>query len=299
MKERLYFMKKVIRNLFILALTFVLVFGTNTVASANTKDRNAELHTAYETVLSYAVDNNVPLDMTYDIFVAGYNEQVYSDVQAYINVYYSLLQPQSAAQNSLSNVQTNSLLSSDAQTNLINSSSGGDAWYYNIGTSLPQVPNYSKYKLLSSVQKGDVVYEANAGYGITGHIAIVEGIFNDPSKGSYIRVIEAIEDGVVRSCLDDTRVDDKDVTIYRVKNATTVNTTNAVNFCIGELGSSYNLDFAKDTSSAETDWYCSELVWAAYKNQGINIETSALINEPGVTPRDIARSSNVSSVTFK
>lgn len=68
----------------------------------------------------------------------------------------------------------------------------------------------------------------------------------------------------------------------------------AVEFCIGEIGSSYKLDLAKDTSSSETDWYCSELNWAAYMNQEIDIEAS--IGEPGVTPRDITKYSKATEL---
>ena len=57
------------------------------------------------------------------------------------------------------------------------------------------------------------------------------------------------------------------------------------------------LDFAKDYDSDEEDWYCSELVWAAYKNQGYNIEKSGL-SEPGVTPRDIIRDDDLELVNI-
>jgi len=52
-------------------------------------------------------------------------------------------------------------------------------------------------------------------------------------------------------------------------------------FCVGQLNKSYMIDFKKDTSAAEKDWYCSELVWAGYYIQGIDIETTGLYNEPG------------------
>ncbi|MBQ9862641.1 MAG: hypothetical protein IJM28_01905, partial [Lachnospiraceae bacterium] len=63
------------------------------------------------------------------------------------------------------------------------------------------------------------------------------------------------------------------------------------------LGKKYSLDFAKDTSSSEKDWYCSELVWAAYKNQGIDIEVAGN-GEPGVTPRDLRNSSLTYTVSI-
>ena len=61
-------------------------------------------------------------------------------------------------------------------------------------------------------------------------------------------------------------------------------------FCSIQLNKKYQLDFAKDTSSNELDWYCSELVWAGYMGQGIDIEYrhwTGLRGEPGVSPRDI------------
>ena len=94
-------------------------------------------------------------------------------------------------------------------------------------------------------------------------------------------------------------MDDKDVRIYRVKGATANQKNKAVDFCISQLGKKYFLDLAKNTSKNQKDWYCSELVWAAYKNQGIDIESNDFFNEPGVTPRDIVNSSNTYKVSFK
>lgn len=180
------------------------------------------------------------------------------------------------------------------------SSSSSKKWYYNTGTSLPKTPNYSKYNLSNYLNKGDIIYEKNGGFGITGHIAIVEGRFYDTSKKIYYyRIIEAIDDGVVRSVLDDERIVDKGVSIYRVKSATIEQKNRAVEFCKTQLGKGYFLDFKKDKSANEKDWYCSELVWAAYINQGIDIETTRNINEPGITPRDICNSKFVSHVVFK
>lgn len=274
-------MIKFFKKLLPITLALFMMFSTNTLALAMNNSTDLELESAYKSIMSYADDNNLPVEMTFEDFVNGYEEQEYKNVQEYSNTFYSLLQP---------------------EPSISLSSSGGKAWYYNIGETLPDnaEPDYSRYNLLDTVKKGDIIFEANGGFGITGHIAIVEGLYYNKAKDvTYIRIVEAIDDGVVRSCLDDTRVDDKDVTIYRVSDATTTNKDDAVSFCVGELGSSYNLDFAKDTSSSETDWYCSELVWAAYKNEGINIETTATINEPGVTPRDISRSSEVTSIGFK
>lgn len=150
-------------------------------------------------------------------------------------------------------------------------------------------PDYSKYNLLSTVQKGDLIYEANGGFGISGDIAIVEGFYHNVAHDiTYIRIIEVISDGVCRSLLDD-----KDVSVLRVFGASTTIKNSAVSFCVGELGSSYFLDFPQNTSSSETDWYCAELAWVGYYRQGIDIEREPFLSEPGVTPRDIYNSDQV------
>lgn len=241
-----------------------------------------ELQSAYYDITAYAQENNIPLNLELSTFINEYQSHLYKSVDEYKNVYYTLLIP----------------MADDEPTT---KSSDGSDYYYNIGTSLPSdvTPNYSKYNLLTTVQKGDVIYEANGGFGITGHIAIVEGFYYNAARDiTYIRVIEAISDGVVRSLLDDTRVDDKDAHVLRVYDATASIKNEAVDFCVGEIGSSYFIDFKKDTSSSETDWYCSELVWAGYKNQGIDIECEPFLSEPGVTPRNIYRGDQVYFINF-
>lgn len=260
--------------IFILSFTLTVPVSAQ-VPNSQMSEESTFLNT-YKQLMEYAERNNIPLDMDYETFVMEYQDGHYSSLNDYVKIYYDLLTVQIEAR-----------------------SGGGKQWYYNTGTSLPQRANYSKYNLLSNVQKGDIIFEANGGFGITAHIAIVEGVYYDNvQKQNYIRIIEAIDDGVVRSVLDDQRVDDKDVYVYRVIGATNSTKNNAINFCISQLGKSYSLDFAKDTSISEFDWYCSELVWAAFYNQGIDIETTNIINEPGVTPRDIVNSIKVGRVPF-
>jgi hypothetical protein len=232
----------------------------------------AELQAAYQEFLAYAESLNVPVHITLQDYINCYSPIQYNSVAEFEAAFEMLLSP----------------MPQSTMSTYSSSGSGSDAWYYNIGTSLPSnaTPVYNS-TLYSTVQTGDIVYDANGLWGITGHCAIVEGKFhNNAQNVDYIRVIEAISDGVVRSVLDDTRVSDRQTYIYRVNNASSTAKGNAVNFCINELGSSYWIDFIKHTSSAETSWYCSELVWAAYYNQGYNIEVDTN-DEPGVTPHDI------------
>lgn len=276
-------MKRKFSRLLPVMLVFVMIFSTSVIAYASDKTApygNIELEDAYSRIVTYANENNIELGMTYDDFRNGYAGQSISE---YENSYYSVLLP------------------SPTVATCSSSSGGGRKYYYNTGYSCPSQATYSKYNLLDVVKKGDVIYEAKRGFGITGHIAIVDGIYTRSDGTKYIRLIEAISNsygGVTRSILDDTRVDEKGVTILRVSGATESIKNAAVSFCRGEVGSSYNLDLAKDTSASETDWYCSELVWAAYKNQGIDIEVGGSHGEPGVTPHDIVNSSKTYAVAY-
>ena len=303
MIERRNVMKKVLQRatgvLMVAVLWFSCAFQTQ-----GAPRRPQTLENAYENVMAYAAENGIELSMTFKDFTDNYNGQ---SIELYEQSYYKLLRVDSLANDSFAGKLNSDKFevidfgrgSAEIQSSSSSSSSSGSHnYYYNTGTSCPSSATYSKYKLLSKVQKGDIIYEASGFFGITGHIAVVEGIYSRPGGGQYIRLIEAIDKGVVRSILDDTRIDERDGYVLRVKSATTTQKNNAVSFCVGEVGSKYSLDFAHDTSSSETDWYCSELAWAAYKNQGIDIETTGWLNEPGITPRDIYRSNKVSTVSI-
>jgi len=188
-------------------VVIVMLLGVNTQVYAadgvviNNEAYEESLTNAYAELKAYARNMNIPFSMEMDAFIQEYYDLGYSNVEEYVNVYYSLFSPQISTRSSLT--------------------TAGSKWYYNTGTSLPQTANYSKYNLLNTVQVGDVIYESKGGFGITGHIAIVEGKYYDSTqKQYYIRVIEAIDKGVVRSVLDDGRVDDKGVSVYRVTRAT-------------------------------------------------------------------------------
>ena len=271
------------RNIIISALMIVALMLYGSTLPASAAERNDFIE-GYNSISERAEAYSIPFSMTYEEYVCAFEESGFETTEEYADAYLGIMIPNKSMFGT----------SSDR-------SSGSDAWYYNTGTSLPSnaSPDYSQYNLYATVKKGDVIFEAKGFFGITGHIAIVEGKYYNAALGvNYIRIIEAIEDGVVRSCLDDTRVNDKDVTLLRVSGATSSIVDAAVEFCIGELGSSYSLDFQKDTSSSETDWYCSELVWAAYYNQGIDIEVAGN-GEPGITPRDIKNCELTYTVNFK
>lgn len=151
------------------ALTAIMVMGISVPSFAAEQQTDREFLIAYKNVMSYAASHNIDLDMTYDDFLANYNGQ---PVQSYEQSYYSILVPPTVG------------------TTRSSSSSGGSTYYYNTGFSCPSQATYSKYNLLDVVKKGDVIYEANGGGGITGHIAIVDGIYRKSDCSEYIRLIE-------------------------------------------------------------------------------------------------------------
>lgn len=154
----------------------------------------------------------------------------------------------------------------------------GQAWYFNTGVSLPRQATYTKYNLLSLVQKGDILYETKGGFApITGHASLVEGVFWSTAQSQfYIRVIEAISPGgVCRGVFDETRLADKKAIIVRLKSGSNRLINSASIFASSQLGKSYMIpDVFRRVSASSAGWYCSELVWASYYNSGVNLDDS-------------------------
>ncbi len=187
----------------------------------------------------------------------------------------------------------------EEELSLLSSSlSPGDVtWQYNTSGTLYEEPDYTTYNLLNVVQAGDILYEGKTSFG-TGHVAIVEGIYYSTTYAQYyIQIIESIgynsdgegcADGVCRGILDDVRFEAKAGKILRVSGASDTEKAEAVAFCVAQIGKPYSITLNGGASSSNSTWYCSELVWAAYYNQGYNID-----NDKGflVTPLDIKASS--------
>lgn len=274
---------KIYKKLLSVLLIATMLLGAGIFVSAQDDESNppteADIRQSYEKVVDFAAANAIPLDLSLETFIAEFEASNWSELSEYEHSYYSVL--------------------AKRQVTFVPFSGGGD-WYFNTGTTLPRAANYAKYNLLNTVKAGDVIYEARGFYGLTGHTAIVEGTYySSEFQQYYIRIVEANSSGVERGVLDDTRVDVREVSVLRVSGATNAMALNAANFCIGQLGKNYMIDFQKDTGENEADWYCSELVWAGYYRQGIDIETSNFFNEPGVTPRDIYNCSRVYNVNFR
>ncbi len=265
-----------IKGLYMKKLSVVLLLVFAIIIPVFADKTSHDMNHEYSELMNYVRKNNISINISYDDFVEEYKRGNYESLEEYLNHYYKVLKPQH-------------------RFFCIN---GSGKWYYNTGTTLPQMPKYTKYNLLNNLKAGDIVYEPKGGHGITGHTAIVEGTFTYNGI-RYIRVIEANDYGLVRSVLDDDRVDDKGSKILRVSASSNV-IDSAVAFCVDQLGKDYSIDFAHDCSCDEEDWYCSELVWAAYILEGFDVETNSWwLNELGVTPRDIWRCSDLEEISIK
>lgn len=214
---------------------------------------------------------------------------------------------------------------------LLHSRGAGYHWSYNIGTNINNLtfeglPLYTRNGFLENgLRPGDIIFENNRAFGEAHHVAIVEGIYTEShtingikETFTYIRLIEAMADGVVYGLLDDERADRTGVTVLRPKDTNNRQMNAAVAFARSQIGKPYSLFSSlldRDRSSGRKDWYCSMLVWAAYMNAtvegnvrpniseddpnftGIDLETTSTM--PGVTPKEIKDSSALKEISFE
>ncbi len=255
----------------ILSLFDISIYDVNAKYN-NNSTLNSELYEYYQDYVNYSTNSNVNIElMTYQQFVDLYYTQSFDSV----NDYYIYLKTTIDIYNGVS-------ATPNSQSR---SSSTGRIWY-DIGSSLPKMPSYGKYDF-SDVRAGDILYEDTGFLGVTGHIAIVEGWFYDATYDVYyIRLIESMDLGVVKSYLDDERFEAKWGQLFHV-DATTPQINSALYFCWMQLGKDWELQpFTKPTSIDYPKWQCSTLVWAAYNYAGVDVEEGG-INGIGVTPRDV------------
>lgn len=281
-------MKKVL--LIIMSFTLMLsLVGINSVEASNKETYDQRLLSAYEEVIDYADTLRVDYEFTYNSFKLNYIS-FRGSLNEYVEALKESLDLITLEQSELPNKTV--VLSSGSSS----SSSGSDNWYYNTGLTLPQKGDYTSCNVVASVNKGDIIFESEGSGGLTGHIAVVEGVYYSTEHNQYfIRVIEAIADGVVRSVLDCQRLIDRGGHVYRVTGATTSDADDVIDFMIAQLGKDFWVDLAyKNCYTWQADWYCSQLAYCAYKSTGFNIEYYyynslgiKVWGEFGITPRDI------------
>jgi len=142
----------------------------------------------------------------------------------------------------------------------------------------------------------------------SGHVAIYVG---DIEYGGIIwprQIIEARASGGVYMIGVETwdYPTTEEAWILRVKTSKEIK-QKAVEFAEGQIGKSYTrFNFFTANSSSDNDrWYCSELLWASYYQEGEGIDLSSidteeifgLLNSP-VSPQDIFNNNNVEAVGY-
>lgn len=128
-------------------------------------------------------------------------------------------------------------------------------------------PRYGLYNF-ENVRVGDIIYESTVLDG-TGHSAIVSDIAHDSPYGKYIQTIEAVAGGVQYGFLDDDRMIDYGVCVCSPYLYDDTTRGKAIQFCKNQLGKGWWFDTDDtpiDLDGNQQDWYCSELIYAAYYN---------------------------------
>jgi len=165
----------------------------------------------------------------------------------------------------------------------------------------PQPPRPTDWKEL--IEPGDILYDKDAifsgilGKFTIGHVGLYVGDFTIEGKAFSDQVIEAqFKEGVNNNDVSTWDYPSRD-NVYLLR----VNTSQddddivagAVDFVKTQaiLHKPYDWRWwQKDSSENASSWYCSELVWAAYLNQGVDLEHHApgeIIETPWVSPAEI------------
>lgn len=167
-----------------------------------------------------------------------------------------------------------------------------------------RAPIYKNFNYYDNIQVGDIIIETKCqNFWLTnlvnnpGHVALIVEKNASSAYGTYIKTIEVVGGGVQYGFLDDDRFINFGVEIYRPRSTYKDKIDKAINFAKSQLGKPYSFDVTRTQTSANSpQWYCSELIYAAYLHASIRIGD---INESGsVMPYDILYCSNVYIIPF-
>ncbi len=119
------------------------------------------------------------------------------------------------------------------------------------------------------IRPGDILFDSNALGGL-GHVGIyvgngmvIEALLDNP--------VQLISYSVIYTTIDSW--DDKPNKYVVRVNCSDAVAQAAADFCQGQLDKPYQIPLKdKDFDADQYAWYCSELVWAAYWHQGIDLE---------------------------
>lgn len=172
----------------------------------------------------------------------------------------------------------------------------------------PSLFDYTGYEdLLRYVKRGDIIYEPKALTGVdgsVGHIATVLGVVHDATfDQDFILLLESFPPGGVSyGVLYPERYTVLNDVVKRFTNVSDNVIESAISWMMGQMGKAYDyLVFDKSIDANDSDWYCSELVWAAYYHQGIYMDTNDTGDgtynaNDGVLPWEINRYAGLTNV---
>ena len=155
------------------------------------------------------------------------------------------------------------------------------------------IPTYYAFDY-SHIKEGDVIIEFDDSGSIgtyVGHAAIVYDLDKKMENGdTYIQTIEAVASGIKFGYLDDSRILGFKAEVYSLDSFLSNEQINKIKFFAEEqLGKPYSYDYASQDFDINTDsWYCSELVYAAYRYSGADIGELTR-----AWPTDLKNSSNL------
>ncbi|MCD8286826.1 MAG: hypothetical protein LUD50_06355 [Clostridia bacterium] len=261
---------------------------------------------------AFSMDDDSDISFTFDEFCEGYY-QVDISIQDYTSLLINLVQGQIGL--------TEFYAAIDDGIDIAPMSSSSSVAYYILKNSYdpavddPEITPYSYFRSypdedlkesdkiydLSVIKDGDIILETNTVLFNSGHTAFVydtEKKAYTSSSGTdtetYIETIDAVSTGVSFGYLSQERFVDYGVVILRVTNESSV-IASAKDFVYQQLGKKYSLPSEArvnyDVDSEE--WYCSELINAAYFNAGINLDC---VIDGYCLPFDIEWSSRTSFV---
>lgn len=142
-----------------------------------------------------------------------------------------------------------------------------------------------------AIKEGDILLETQTVLNNIGHVACIYDLDHKSDKGEYIQTIDCVKGGTQFGFLDDNRMVNFQVKILGVRGVTSAQREDVKYFHYKQLGKEYNLWHAGaydrlNTDINSEDWYCSEMMYAAYKYAGIDM-TDAIGEKGGCWPADI------------
>ena len=256
--------------------------------SSPIKKQNYIFHGEKETVFPQDVERielyKEVLFKYYTDYLNCSNRQTEYSFQEFEDNYYSF-----CSNESISNYIDYALVNEIADdSNNLRSHSGSADGKFQLGCSKENPTSGSRFQngvpfyncnFYDRIQRGDIFLENDLGHfyhvGIVTNLAYPVTQFS--SQNTYIQVIEAIDNsnGVQFGYLDDQRIIENKVEIYRYGQGVTESQFNLIYAFLDEqIGDQYELHNHVHTSYYCDDWYCGELVYAAYNYAGINVAPS-------------------------